>query len=453
MTLRAAGSGRRAGRRPSIRLGLAISSTRLTVIEIYLRPLPTGLRPGRSWHWTLTPPATDGTWPALADALAELRAELGPVRATVGIALLRPFGHTKAVTVPPLRSRELGALVTRNVRRYFAIGSEPALADARFLPDSRRRRSGETPRPALAVCAPERDVETISAIVAAAGFRVDTITTGPVALAEGIRALLPATGRGHVTVSTSSPDLAETMQLVGGTPVLVQAMLVKRQPADAPALTIARTGGSEDSHPSPVSTTELGDLDSVSIAAVGAARLGDDVPLLLPADVRRDRQRGVRRRTYQLVAAAAGSIVLAAGLHLWGLRRELHAIELERRAIAPAVARASASRRAAVNVLAQLETVARLERTSPRYTQALTALAEALPDSAYLVSFAAQGSAFRVGGVARATTSVVVPALAASPHFADVALFSPIERDEDSGAEQFDLTLALRRPGEGGGPR
>ena len=158
----------------------------------------------------------------------------------------------------------------------------------------------------------------------------------------------------------------------------------------------------------------------------------------------------MRRRTYQLAAAAALTGVLAAGFHLWGLRRELDAVATERRAIAPAVGRATASRRAAVSVLSQLETIARLERTAPRYTEALTALAEALPDSAYLVSFAAQGTTFRVGGVARATTSMVVPAHAASPHFADVALFSPIERDDESGAEQFDLTLSLRaRSGAG----
>ena len=457
MTTRAQGPGPRAEQRrsgallggPRMRLGLAIGSSRLTAIELPRTPLPSG-RPRRSWAWPLTPPAADGSWPSLAEAVAELRAELGAVHVTVGVALLRPFGHTKAIVVPPLRSRELGVLVTRNVRRYFAIGSDAVLADARFLPRRRRAGGGEAAsRDALAVAAHERDVEMISTALSSVGFRVVAITTGSVAIAEGVRSLLPAAGRGRVTLAVSSPDMAETIELVDGRPVLVQPAPAARQLTETATVVVTRAVGTEGVQ-TPISTAALRDLDPSVLAASGAARLADDVPLLLPADVKHARQVSVRRRTYQLAAAAALTGVLAAGFHLWGLRRELEAVATERRAIAPAVGRATASRRAAVSVLSQLETIARLERTAPRYTEALTALAEALPDSAYLVSFAAQGTTFRVGGVARATTSMVVPALAASPHFADVALFSPIERDDESGAEQFDLTLSLRaRSGAG----
>ena len=443
-----AGSGLRVARSGTttpgarVRIGLAIGANRVTAVQLSRYPLPATRYPRRVWSWPLTPPGADASWPSLANALAELRAELGPALVTAGIALLRPFSHTKAISVPPVRSRELGALVTRNVRRYFAIGADAALADARFLPRRRRGRDGgDRSRDALAVTAQERDIQMVAAAVSSVGFRVVAITTGSVALTEGIRTLVRAAGRGRVAVTVSSADIAETIQLVGGRPVLVQPVLART--ADTTAIAITRTAGADGAR-KPISTAALRDLDPAAIAAVGAVRPADDLPLLLPTDVKRERQRAARRRTSQIVAACAASVMLAAAFHLWGLRRELDAIERERSAIAPAVARATASRRAAVNVLSQLETIGILERSAPRYTEALAALAEALPDSAYLVSFAAQGTAFRVGGVARATTSVVVPALAASPHFFDVALFSPIERDEASGAEQFDLTLALR---------
>ncbi|MFN2567814.1 MAG: PilN domain-containing protein [Gemmatimonadaceae bacterium] len=466
-----------------LRVGLAIGPTRLTAVEI--RRTLRGRRPGRVWTWALEPAAGDGSWPALAEALAGLRAELGggSARVTAGVALVRPFGHTKALAVPPVRRREIGALVLRNVRRYFAVGPEAALADARFLPRGRRpaRADGAAAqRSALAVCAPQRDVEAVTAAIKAVGFRLDGITTASVALAEAIRALVPAARRGRVTAAVCAPDWLETIQLVGGSPRLVRPFpgtrhadptAIARQILDTAAeapdgarsdaerrgqlLTIGcgevdgelrrAAAASEGGAPVLIAAPALRDLEPTALAAFGAATVGDDVPLVLPDDVRRERQARSRGAVARLWAAAAAAVVVAAGVHLWGLSRELRALEAERRAIAPAVARASVSRRAAVSVLSQLETVALLERTAPRYTEALTALADALPDSAYLVSFAARGTSFRVGGVAKAT-SAVVPALEASPLFAQVVLFSPVERDEASGSEQFDLTLALSGP-------
>ena len=131
----------------------------------------------------------------------------------------------------------------------------------------------------------------------------------------------------------------------------------------------------------------------------------------------------------------------------------------ERRANAGEVAEAFELKQTAEGIRQRIEAIAAVQARLPQWTPALAGLAEALPDSAYLVSLTADGIQLRLAGLATSASSVV-PALQASPLFQDVALTSALQREGTEEVERFDLALALRtdslgrllQPKPGGAP-
>ena len=98
---------------------------------------------------------------------------------------------------------------------------------------------------------------------------------------------------------------------------------------------------------------------------------------------------------------------------------------------------------------ARLAAVAHLDAGAPRWAATLTALSAALPEDAGIVSLTAGGPTVRLGGVAT-SAHTVVPALAAVPHFRDVALAAPVRRDGEGAGEHFEVTFALRAVDDAG---
>jgi Tfp pilus assembly protein PilN len=72
----------------------------------------------------------------------------------------------------------------------------------------------------------------------------------------------------------------------------------------------------------------------------------------------------------------------------------------------------------------------------------LAALAQALPDSAYLVSLSTSGSKIQLTGLAVSAHAVVAP-LEASPAFTDVALSAASRRDPAVRRERFELSASV----------
>jgi hypothetical protein len=457
----------------TVHLGLAIAPDRIVAVELTKRL--TGMRPGRVHARSLAPPEDDGTRPDLTEAIADLLNAIGARRGTASIALLRPLAQAKVISAPPLTRRDLRLLVTRNARRYFITGTDPVVADA--LRSGVRRR--EKPTPAVATCADAGQIEAIHRSVTQGGLHNDFITAAPLALAEAIRLHVPDARRGPVVVAVCSrgwcegitlsdgtpyrfepwtetgaaepPDLAARIAQTafgeaGGTEPTVRAIVVAPSAERKPIVDEVRRELGDDLIDLPASVQEL---EPAAMAAYGAVLMREDAPALLPQPVRRDRQRRIRRRVGALAAAAVVMLSVSAGLHLWDLRRELEAVAASRQVLAPRVSEILELRRSLHTVNTIVDGVAKFEESAVHWTPVMAALAEALPESAYLVSMTADGIELRLAGVAE-VASLIVPALEASPLLREVSLTVARRSGGAQGGEQFDVGLALERRRGGG---
>lgn len=459
--------------RATVHLGLAIGRDRIVAVEV--RKRLSGVRPGRVHARSLAPPVDHGTWPDLTEAVEELLHALGARRGTASIALLRPLAQAKVISAPPLRRRDLRSLVTRNARRYFITGTDPVVADA--LRSGVRRR--ERPSRAVATCADARLIDAIHRSVTQAGIHTDFITAAPLALSEAVCSQIPAARRGAVVVAVCSDGWSEGIAVSRGVPRVFEPW-TETGTAEPLELTtrIAQTGSGEAGSAEPTVRAivvapsaergpivaavrrELGDglidlpasvqeLEPAAMAAYGAALMREDAPALLPQAVRRERQRRIRRRVGVLAAAAVVMLGVSAGLRLWDLRRELEVVAASRQVLALRVSEILELRRSLHTVNTLVDGIAQIEEGVVHWTPVVAALAEALPDSAYLVSMTADGLELRLVGVAT-VASVIVPALEASPLLRGVSLTAARRAAGSQGGEQFDVGLALERRAGGG---
>ena len=459
--------------RETVHLGLAIGHDRIVAVELMKRL--NGMRPGQVHAHSLAPPADDGTRPDLTEAIAELLRTLSARRGTASVALLHPLAQAKVISAPPLRRRDLRSLVTRNARRYFITGTDPVVADA--LRSGVRRRQKATP--AVATCADARQIEAIHRSVTQGGLHTDFITAAPLALAEAIRVHVAEARRGTALVAVCSPGWYEGIALSGGTPNLLEPW-PETGAAELPELAtritqaaFGETGSTErtvraivvapSAERGPMVTemrrefggglidlpTSIQGLEPAAMAAYGAALMHEGAPALLPQPVRRARQRRIRRRVGVLAAAAVVMLCVSAGLRLWDLRRELEVVAASRQVLAPRVSEVLQLRRSLHTVNILVDGIAQVEESAVHWTPVVAALAQALPESAYLVSMTADGIEIRLTGVAE-TASVIIPALEASPLLREVSLTAARNGAGPRSGEQFDVGLSLeRRPGGG----
>jgi Tfp pilus assembly protein PilN len=415
-------------------------------------------------------PISGGAWPALEEALRELASDLGVPGGTADIALLRRLAHTKVIPLPPVRASQLPALVRRSARRHFAVRDEALVADGSRLPGP---RTADALVPTLAACAPAQVVEAVAQACAAAGFRVGRIVSAPVALAEAVCARLPRARRGRVAALTMAAG-ADLVLLDDGVPLRVQPVsatdaadveavlervldaLREAEHEDKPLDAVVVCGAPDEAgvlrdrlHADGTYGTrliwapELEHFPAEAIVALGAALARSSAPLLLPPALVAARARAARRRTVVMAAASLLFLIGSAGLHLWGLRREVDAVLARRAAIASSVARAREMRGSVEGVRERLQAIAALEREPAGWTEKIAALAAALPDSAHLRTLAADSTGLRLAGMAP-SASAVVPALEAHPLFQRVSLAAPVRFEQGDAGERFDVVAQVR---------
>src|SRR2546430_5096629 len=127
-----------------------------------------------------------------------------------------------------------------------------------------------------------------------------------------------------------------------------------------------------------------------------------------------------------MLTVTAGLLLAgAAGVHLWGLNRELGSVAAQRRELAEQVARAHELRRAFQETSERLVAVRDLEREGRSWTRVLGGLAAALPDSARIVSLADSADRLELVAVA-APSAPLVAALDTVPYFRRVTLASTL---------------------------
>lgn len=451
------------------RIALAVAPGHVVVAR--LRRAGGRLRVEEALECPLPPPGADG-WPELEEALRELAALLGVSGGTVDVALLRRLAHAKVIPLPRVRRAELGLLVSRNARRHFPVRDETLVADAVRLPSPRSAALA----PTIAACAALSVVEAVADACAAAGFRVGAIVPGAVALAEVVRSRLGAAQRGRVAALTAGVLGIDLLLLENGSPVRVQPLAAPSEEGTLAALARLRaaldaaeedgravstivvcgSGGEADElrgaihaderfGPRLASAPEVEEIPAGALVALGAALAGSNAPFLLPPAIVAARARRARTRTRVLAAASVFLLMIAAGAHLWGVRRELAAVQARRAEIAPTVARAREMRAGVELLRTRLATLSKLERGGEEWTRAIAALAAALPDSAHLRTLAADSAGFRVAGVARSAAEVV-PALEAHPGFRHVSLAAPVRFEQGDAGERFDVVAEIQRP-------
>ncbi len=451
------GEGSVEGARGEVRLGLTIGHDRIMAVRLSTRG-DTAL----ALEAPLASKPVPGTpWTELEEALRGLLEECWAARAVADVAILPPLSRSKCVDVPAVSASQLDPLIKRNLRRYFAVPFPSPLSRARPT----ATRSGKVTR-ALAVCADAGVIAAIHHAAEEAGIRIASITAGPVALAEGVRRRL-VQGRGRVLVTWGARGWSGAMEVDGGVPRWLEDWTSLSDSARAERTATSRMTG--DGAEPPIHTvvlTELGLHDAAVgggnptappgsgsatsrhdpwiLTALGAAVRGHQAPSLLPRSRVADLRRAALRRALTLWASAAALVVAAAGVHGYGLKRELSAVQGAREFIAPQVSRALEIRRTAYAVQDRLEALDGIERDTPRWTPALAALTEVLPSSTYLVSLSTDGLSVRLGGVTRAT-EIIAPELEDSPFFRDVRLMN-VRASSSPGEEgtEFDLSLALQ---------
>ncbi len=412
-------------------LAAALSPGELTVVVG--RGGPGATRPGEVRRRPLgAGPGAEG-WPELAGALEELRAELAleaDRRPELHLALLPPLARARVVELPAADREALRTLAHREADRHFLSVPADRLADAWPM-----ERSRHGPLPCVLACA---DAETVRAAVAAleeAGFRPGLAGPSAWTAAEGAVALDGELAGGSVLLrlrdDESDIELAlEDGRLAGVRPRAAGADDGRDEPG-----TTRRTV--DDAHP-------LAGLDAPGIAAFGALVAPEAGPSLLPPEARAGWRRRRRARAGLLAAAAALLLAAAGWTHLWGLDRELAAVEGRRAAVAEEVEETRAARDAALRLADLLEGVAAAPRPGPAWSRVVAEVGRRLPASSYLRVLDAGGDGdVRLAGNAR-SPSALVPRLEASPLFADVTLASVTRSSRaDGDGDAFEITLRL----------
>ena len=419
------------------RLGLALSPDGAVAVEA--SPGLRRLRPVRTLTRELAAgPGPDG-WPELARALDALRDDIGrPTgEAELHVALLPPISRTKCLRLPAADREKLRTLLAREAGRHFLGAPETPVAD---VTDAAARPWNREEEDRVAVCADREAVEAALQAIRDAGFRPGLVVAGAPALVAAATALEPDLRGGDVRLTVEVPPWEEELALEGGRLAAVRPLPRNDDGTRAAGAEGARRLGEPGATP--------GGLGPRALAAFGALLVPEDGPSLLFGEDR-SRWRGrLRRRALTLAAAAAALLAVSAGLHLWGVERELEAVAEERRAIADRVRRTADARDALLEIRRLVASVRRAAARGPRWTEVLASVAGALPPSAYLESVRAEEGKIRLSGVARSPSSLV-PRLQGLPLLEEVSAPSAGRARGDARSFEVGVTLAGLGPEAG----
>lgn len=387
--------------------------------EVRRRPLAAG-------------PGPEG-WPELAAALEELRGELGlgdDDRPDLHLALAPPLARARVVELPAADREALRTLAHREADRHLLSVPADRVADAWPL-----ERAREGPSPCVLACADAGAARAAARALETAGFRPGLAGPSAWTAAEGAAALDGELTEGSVLLRLRDGDRDTELALEDGRLAGVRPLAPDADAGDDAPRASRRTV--DDAHP-------LAGLDAPGLAAFGALVAPEEGPALLPPEARAGWRRRRRARAGLLAAAAALLLAAAGWIHLWGLDRELAAVEARRASVAEAVEEARSARDAALRLADLLEGVAAAARPGPPWSRVVAEVGRRLPTSSYLRVLDAGGEgAVRLAGDARSPSSLV-PRLAASPLFADVTLASVTRSPAGGGGgDAFEITFRL----------
>lgn len=429
--------------RARVRVGIALDSDRLVARAV------SPAERGEEWSFALGgAPDADGTWPELSRAMSELRASLpAGVAVIASVVVLPPLVRLRTIDLPPLRPDERRRALTRDAARWFVGAREPQVVDAVPV------RGGGVVAAALSA----RYAESIVSAAAGAGILVRAIQPAPwawAALVEKadrvrVRALVVPGASGAEVVRLDAGAVVESPRVRPGDAMSAQVRaLLDAWGATGSAAVMVGTAGQAESL---VATLGIGRMagrdDPMALAAAMAASVRG--PDLMPDGARSAQRLVVSRTARWLALAAAALVLLAAGVELWGVHRQLAAVERERAEIHARVERAIASRDSATTLEAQYAAVSSDAQTAPRWTAVLVDLTRALPGDAHLTSLMAAGDSVTLAGEAT-NAAAVFDALRRDLRIAGVRADAPIRREfapDRTQVERFSVVVRLAAAG------
>lgn len=448
-------------RRGKTRIGVALAPRE--ALAGFLSP---GGRPWVRVELGLPEGGAGGGWGAeLPRVLGRLKGALeeGGGRATEGasvvVALLPPWADVRVVNLPPLSRGEVERILRRDVARYFLGGDEPREVSVR-VPKGAGRTKGPGGQKVLAAAVAEPLLEALRAAGESVGWSLEAVVPAHGAWVAAVRGGGDARVEGVVAVVG---EVAHLIRLEGGDPVSVRQVPVEDREAVAAALgggpgrvvvfgapgvrealreTLAAKGWV-------VGGNGRGWVGSGEEAAAAFATNG--LLRLLPTSMRRERAERARRWAWRLGGAGVALAVAAAGVQLWGLHRELAAVQARRAELRSEVAPLLAARDSLELLRGRVESIATLTRSAPSWTRSLVDLAATLPPDAYLTGFFASGDTVELAA-AGARAGEAIQALRQGGLFLEVRLQSAIERELLEGetvTERFRIWARVP-PGERG---
>lgn len=451
-------------RAPSGRIGAALSPSELVVTragtgraDVTRIPLAAG-------------PDEQGSWPELAGALRALALSDGG--GELSLALVPPLIDVSRLELPPLDEAEVVQLLSRNAGRYF-VGAR----GSQVVGVTQRHARRGAPSVVMAATASIRVVTAIASAARDSGWTVTSVTPAEAAWAAAAVAIWPTFARRTALVLVIETDRTLLLELDEGRLANVRRFRTGATDIDLIADAVAATDAADASmlgafgdpanrhellrslasrginaRPATGAWTDSSDLPAILAAAFAAESSG---PLLLNEHARNERRARVRRATLGIAIAAGLMIVVAAAIHLWGVKRELRLVQAERAAIHSQVAATLVGRSTVEDAYRRLAALAAAQRSTPRWAPVIAGMSELLPDDAFLTAFRTRGDSVTVDGMA-ARAAKVFDAIHASELLTGVRAPGAVRREAPEGGdplERFSIagTLPSRVAPKGAG--
>lgn len=400
-------------------------------------------------------------WPAedapesVEQIIQEVRACLDdPGRARVSVLLLPPFVDVRRVTLPPLRPREITAVLENHGSRYFprpmaeaatgwmpleSAGDDTAVlaaaaeqAPLAFLLEALSRLGHPVVNPVPAHAA------WLLAAKRKTPFRADAESSVCIDIGQG--ALILGVRHGRLVSTTTFareglPGLIDRLRTGlrnGGAVVILGDGALADDVADD-----LRVGTPSE----PVRIDE----DPVRTAASFAEVC--DGPVVLPREVRERHARRWRRAEVARFVTAGLLLLVAAGLDSWRLSRELRHLRGLRTDHAAEVEAALGMRERIGAVDDWLTDTREHVQADVRWGEWLARIVEALPASAEIDQVAGRAGELEISGSASSSADVL-GAIQAVPGVIAVDLVRPVRRVQGAtglAEDQFSLVVRLTR--------
>jgi len=389
-------------------------------------------------------PAISAAFQSLADSLSTLygRSSHG---ARVRVTLLPPLADARLVPLPPLRPIEAELVIRRDAAKHFVGGAVPRVVAV-------------TPghKDVLAAAATVSVVEAVRTAITSAHWLLDAIVP---AHGAWIAAVSGRAAHDAAAIIAVEGDAAHIIRLENGSPATL-----RRVPA-AWAADVAQAAGTGPGHALVLAPREQrgalaaaltaagwtvsGDEKLALTAAEAAARCAGIAKLeLVPPTLAAARRRRKRTLAGRMVAVAMLLVVAAAGLELWGARRELETVRARRAAIRDIVAPLLSARDSISRLREQAGAIEALESSAPRWTRALFDLALLMPADVHVTELQTRADTVLIEATG-SRAGQALQALRRAGSLTGIRMDGAVERelqDGETALERFRMRAVLLPP-------